>query len=212
MGEPATTLPLASPHEEALEDQRVILQGASWADYQRLLALRGESAVPRLTYLEGRLEIMSPSRAHEIDKSMIGCLVEAFCMETGVGITPYGSWTLERKDVERGLEPDECYVLGDDADPQVPDLAIEVIRTSGGISKLEVYRKLGVREVWLVRRRGFELFALRGDRYEPIAASELLPGLDLSVLVELLDVRPMTSAVAAYRQRLRDEASEGGEA
>jgi Uma2 family endonuclease len=210
MGEPATTLPREPPQEEALDDQRVILQGASWADYQRLLALRGESAVPRLTYLEGRLEIMSPSRAREIDKSMIGCLVEAFSMETGVGITPYGSWTLERKDVERGLEPDECYVLGDADDPLVPDLAIEVIRTSGGLSKLEVYRKLGVREVWLWRLRRFELFALRDDQYEPIARSELLPGLDLTVLVEFLGVRPMTSAVRAYRRRLRGEAAEGG--
>lgn len=215
MGEPAKNLPPwaaggeaagdEAAREERLDDQRVILEGATWADYQRLLALRGESAVPRLTYLEGRLEIMNPSRMHEADKSMVGRLVEAFCMETGVGITPCGSWTLEKKDVERGLEPDECYVLGDDDDPQVPHLAIEVIRTSGGLSKLDVYRALGVQEVWLWRRRRFELFTLRDGAYARIERSELLPGLDLDLLVQFLGIRPMTRAVAEYRRRLRGE-------
>jgi Uma2 family endonuclease len=205
MGEPAKSRQDETALDEPVDDQRVVMFGATWADYQRLLAIREESAVPRLTYLEGRLEIMTPSRFHEIDKSVIGCLVEAFCMETGVEITPYGSWTLEKKEVERGLEPDECYVLGDDDDPAIPHLAIDVIRTSGGISKLEVYRKLGVREVWLWKKRRFELFALRGDVYEPIAKSELLPDLDLVVLVEYLGLRPMTAAVRAYRRRLRGE-------
>jgi Uma2 family endonuclease len=195
----------ADAAEAPPDDQRVILFDATWADYQRLLAIREESAVPRLTYLEGRLEIMTPPRFHEIEKSMIGRLVEAWCMEMGVEITPYGSWTLESKDVERGLEPDECYVLGDDDDPAIPDLAIEVIRTSGGLSKLEVYRKLGVPEVWLWRKRRFELFALREESYEAIARSELLPSLDLGVLAEFLGLRPMTAAVRAYRRRLRGE-------
>jgi len=212
MGEPARTLEgeiaaalVVDEGGPPSDDQRVVLVGATWADYQRLLAIREESAVPRLTYLEGRLEIMTPSRFHEIDKSMIGCLVEAFCTERGIEITPYGSWTLENKEVERGVEPDECYVLGDDDDPAIPHLAIEVIRTSGGISKLEVYRKLGVCEVWLWKKKRFELFALRGDAYESIGKSELLPDLDLAVLVEFLSLRPMTAAVRAYRRRLRGE-------
>jgi hypothetical protein len=52
---------------------------------------------------------------------------------------------LEDKQVERGVEPDECYVLGDVAEPARPDLAIEVVWSSGGINELEIYRKLGVR-------------------------------------------------------------------
>ena len=38
-------------------DQRVGLRGASWADYERLLAIRGEKAVPRITFLEGEIEL-----------------------------------------------------------------------------------------------------------------------------------------------------------
>jgi hypothetical protein len=36
-----------------------------WEDYQRFLRLRGDHSVPRITFLEGELEIMTPSRSHE---------------------------------------------------------------------------------------------------------------------------------------------------
>ena len=123
-------------------------------------------------------------------------------MERGVGLTPYGSWTLEDKAVERGVEPDECYVLGDDPEPTRPDLAIEVVIRSGGVDKLEIYRKLGVREVWFWVRGAFALYGLRAERYEALDASEVLAGIDLTELARFLDVRPMTEAVRAYREAL----------
>ena len=55
-------------------DDIIVLRDVTWADYQRLLEIRGERPVPRLTYLEGALELMTPSRPHESLKSMIGCL------------------------------------------------------------------------------------------------------------------------------------------
>ena len=67
-------------------------------------------------------------------------------MERDIDIMPYGSWLLESKVHRRGIEPDECYVLGEVTDPEVPDLAIEVVWTSGGLDKLEIYRKLRVRD------------------------------------------------------------------
>lgn len=184
-------------------DDIIVLRDATWADYQRLLEIRGERPVPRLTYLEGALELMTPSRPHESIKSMIGCLVEAWCLEKGVAITPYGSWTLESKEADRGVEPDECYVIGDVQNPERPDLAIEVVWTSGGIDKLEVYRKLGVQEVWIWRQGTFEVFSLRDAQYARVERSEIVRGLDLAVLLRFVDVRPMTRAVTEYRAALR---------
>jgi hypothetical protein len=43
-------------------DQRVMLRGVSWDEYETLLAIRGEDSVPRMTDLEGTLELMTPSR------------------------------------------------------------------------------------------------------------------------------------------------------
>jgi len=199
MAQPA--LPL-EPQAPPAQDSIVVLRGATWADFQRVLELKGDSSVPRVAYLEGVLELMNPSKTHEAAKSMIGRLVEAWCMETGVGITPYGSWTHESKESERGIEPDECYVLGDDPQPERCDLAIEIIWTSGSINKLEIYRKLRVREVWIWKRGAISVFKLVGEQYEAIAASELLAGIDLPELLEFIEVRPMTRAVSEYRTRL----------
>lgn len=186
-------------------DHILVVRNATWADYQRHLELRGDDAVPRITYLEGTLELMNPSRSHESLKSMIGRLVEAWCFERGVEISPYGSWTLENKDADRGAEPDECYVVGDVPEPLLPDLAIEVVWTSGGVDKLEVYRKLGVREVWIYEDATFRLFRLDGDRYESVPQSAVLAGIDLVQLAGYVDMQPMTRAVRAYREALRDE-------
>ena len=52
-------------------DQRVVIS-VDWNGYQQFLALRGESATTRVTYLDGRLEIMSPSESHEAIKTRTG--------------------------------------------------------------------------------------------------------------------------------------------
>ena len=178
-----------------------------WNGYQQLLAMRGESSVPRITYLEGRAELMSPSRYHEIDKKRFARLLEAWSEGAGVPLEGYGSWTLEDEEADRGAEADECYTVRRVAksDEDRPDIAIEVIWTSGGIDKLEVYRKLGVREVWFYERGTLRFFALRheaDDVYHEIARSELLPELPFDVLLTCMKEPDQTSAVRALRAAL----------
>lgn len=180
-----------------------MLRGVSWADYQRVMEIRGDHAAPRITYLDGQLEIMSPSKDHESRKSLIGRLVEVFCLEMGIDFSTYGSWTLEDKDVRAGAEPDECYVFGPAREASRPDLAIEVVWTSGGIAKLDVYRALGVREVWFWRRRVIRPFVLRDGAYVEVAASEALPGIDLAQLTSFLDAPTTSEAMRRYRDALR---------
>ena len=183
-------------------DRFVHLRGATWADYQRLLEIRGEHSAPRFTYLEGVIEIMSPSRKHESLKSILGRLVETYCQVRGIEFDVFGSWTLESKEAERGAEPDECYVFGEVSDPDRPHLAIEVVWTSGRLDKLQVYRKLGVREVWYWRRGILSAHALRGEQYEQIATSEVLPGIDLLQLASFVEGRTASQAMREYRNAL----------
>jgi Uma2 family endonuclease len=189
------------------EDQIVALHGATWADYQRLLAIRGESSVPRLTYLEGRLEIMTPSRSHEKTASRVGRLVEVYCLHVGIEFEALGSWTLEKKEAERGAEPDECYLFGDSAlldDPEAPQLAIEVEWSRRAIRKLEVYRKLAVAEVWIWHRRGgrITVHLLQDDTYVEVERSHVLPDLDLEQLASFLDRPTASAAIRDYRAAL----------
>ena len=193
---------LADHDDTPVDDQIVVLRGATWADYQRVIEMRGEVSNPRVAFLEGVLEVMTPSRAHEGLKFNIGRLLEAWCLENGIEFSGYGSWTLESSERDRGVEPDECYVFGDVREPSRPDLAIEVVWTSGGIDKLEIYRKLGVREVWFWRRGQLTAHVLQGDAFVETSESAVLAGLDLAELASFLDRPTASQAIREYRAAL----------
>ena len=189
-------------------DQYVLLRGVTWEDYERLLAVRGESSVPRMTYLDGELELMSPSTSHEWRKTLIARLLEAWAEESDIDLNGYGSWTVRKKPRKRGLEPDECYILGTRKKPR-PDLAIEVVISSGNLDKLDVYSGLGVPEVWFWQRDTIEIHVLRGKGYEKVARSELLPTLDFALPSRFVDHPQQTQAVREYRAALRAAGSRG---
>jgi Uma2 family endonuclease len=191
------------PGDERDRDQRVILYNVPWEQYEALLAIRGEGAGVRMTYLKGALELMSPSIDHEAIKSLVARLLEAYAEEEDLPLNCYGSWTIRSRPKERGLEPDECYVLGTHR-PEAPDLAIEVAYSRGGLNKLEVYRGLGVGEVWLWHEGLLDVYVLRAGAYERAPKSELLPSLDLDLLLRFVDHRDQTASVRAYRKALRE--------
>ncbi len=203
LGMMASIAPIPPGEVVATADHRVIFHGVSWVDYETLLALRGDHPTPRMAYLRGELELMTPSREHERIKTLLARLVEAYAMERGISLNGFGSWTVRIAPKERGVEADECYILGDFQDKERPDLAIEVIWTSGGLDKLEIYRGLGVREVWLWKAGRIGVHALRGERYEQIDRSELLPDLDLDQLASYLDSPDQTDAVRRFLAALR---------
>lgn len=196
------TTSAAPPAAQRTEDQRVRLHDVSWADFELILRIRGDQAGVRVTYLNGVLELMTPSVDHEGIKTTIARLLEAYAEEKGLPFNGFGSWTLKNALRARALEPDECYSLSLGR-PTRPDLAIEVIWTSGGIDKLEVYRGLGVREVWFWDEGAIKVSVLTGDQYETRERSMLLPDLDLADLAGYIDPEDQTNAVRRYRQALR---------
>jgi Uma2 family endonuclease len=149
---------------------------------------------------------MTVGPEHERIKTMVGRLLETYALECGVDLNGYGNTTFRDRLAERGLEPDECYVIGTPL-IEVPDLAIEVALTSGGIDKLKVYAGLRVREVWLWRQEGLEVWHLTtgrasGAAYERHARSVLLPPIDLELLSRFVGWPNQTAAVRAYREAL----------
>jgi Uma2 family endonuclease len=191
------------PDESVEHDNYIVLSGATWADYQRILEVRGDHSAPRITFSDGELQIMSPSRRHEHIKSAVGCLVEVYCLEAGIDFNPVGSWTLEDEALQKGAEPDESYCFGPTEGVERPDLAIEVVWTSGGIRKLTVYRALGVREVWYWRRGKLTAWILGPDGYDERDTSVVLPGIDLAELASYVDRPLVSTAMREYRDALR---------
>jgi Uma2 family endonuclease len=182
-------------------DQLIVMHGVDWKTYDALRELLDSPGI-RLTYLEGALEIMSPSKRHEHEKKTIARMIEIFALERDFPLHGYGSTTFRREARERGLEPDECYCVGHELG-DAPDVALEIVVTSGGINRLAVYRGLGVKEVWIFRDGRFQLFSLVAERYEKIDASEVVPGLDFADMEELVKLSDQHAAVKAFRDRLR---------
>ena len=182
-------------------EERLITSGVSWEAYETLITALGESSGYRVAYLEGTLEIMSPSRNHEIDKENIGRLLEAYLEENSIRFWGLGSMTLKRRDKQAGKEPDKCYCLR--TDKNMPDLALEVIYTSGGIDSLETYKRLGVTEVWFWQNNQFTIYFLQGDRYEQIQKSQLLPNLDFALLTQYALIKDPLEAIVEWRKQIR---------
>jgi Uma2 family endonuclease len=137
----------------------VVLQGISWETYQALVRELECQPGQRLTYDGGTLEIAMPLPPHERYKKYLARLVEVVTEELGLEVASLGSCTWSRRDLLKGLEPDECYYIQREAavrgkmqidltvDPP-PDLAIEVDITCPSVQRLPIYAALGVPEVW----------------------------------------------------------------
>ena len=140
-------------------ETRLVLEPVSWGLYQQILRELGDNRGKRLTYDNGRLEIMSPSDLHERVKTIAARLVETYAAAMGIAVEGYGSMTMDREELQQGIEPDECYYVQsfhrlpeaqrlDMATDPPPDLAIEVDISPPGVAKQPIYAALGVGEIW----------------------------------------------------------------
>ena len=180
----------------------VLLYNVSWDQLEKLdVDLEGTGA--RLTYLDGILEIMSPlSDDHEDAKSTTSRLLEAYLREKKIRFYVRGSATLgKRKDGTR-REPDESYNFG--AKKSIPDLIIEITVTSGGINKLEVYKRLKVPEVWFWEDGLLSVYCLRNEEYEKASQSSFFPDLDIELLAQYSRMADQYDAVNEFSQVIRE--------
>jgi Uma2 family endonuclease len=192
------------------------LTHASWDEYTRLLDVFGDRPI-RISYDRGRLEIMSPTWDHEKAKGALGSLILAALEENGIDCFTGGSTTFRRQDLDRGLEPDECYwvqsyarmvavkQLDLERNPP-PDLALEIEWTATAIDRMALYASLGVPEVWRFTRLGpLEVHWLVEGKFEIRQESPALAGLrpaDLLPWVEKVLVQGTTRTLREFRVAL----------
>lgn len=176
--------------------QRFIQTGLSWESFKAIQKGFADSPGIRLFYYRGELEILSTSPEHEIVKGNIGFLVEDYMLEQGIDFVGTGSFSQEKED-EASAQADESYCFGDSK--PVPDLAIEVVITSGGTNKLRRYKALGVQEVWFWEDGVFSLHYLEGEGYQKISRSRFLPDLDIKLLARCVAISSRPEAVREFR-------------
>ncbi len=165
-----------------ISEQRFLLPGHyTWKEFEIIETLTADAAGLRITYLDGCIEFMTLSEQHEMIKTILGFLLELYFCEKGINFIPVGSATRRAKEKGASFEPDESYYIGEKKSN--PDLAIEVNITSGSIDKLEKYKRFNITEVWFWENDKLFLYHLKNGNYEQINQSELLPDLDIDLLV-----------------------------
>ncbi|PAX51397.1 Uma2 family endonuclease [Brunnivagina elsteri] len=181
-----------------LKESYVLLDNVSWEQLEQLdISLAGTDA--RLSYLDGILEIMSPlSDDHEDSKSTLSTLLETYMRAKKIRFYIRGSATLGKKENNTRSEPDESYNLG--IKKPIPDLVLEITVSSGGINKLEIYKRLGVAEVWFWEDGLLSVYVLESGEYQQINQSNLLPDLDLELLAKYSRMSDQFDAVNNYTE------------
>jgi Uma2 family endonuclease len=177
-------------------DQLITLPG-TWEGFKLVRQGLQDSPGAKLAFYDGVIEILMPGELHEIFAHIIGYLVTTFLTEKGIPFVP-----TRQKDQEceglASVQADESYCLG--RSKPIPDLSIEVVFSSGGISKLTRYQVLGVPEVWFWQDGILELYHLGADGYQRSDRSQL-PGLeDLDIeLLKRCVLMAETDAIEAIR-------------
>ena len=173
----------------------------------------------RVTYDQGRLEIVTSAAGHEAWKEFILRLVHVLSEELGINLESRGGTTQKRKRDAKGAEPDTCFyvtnverVIGKDeidlnVDPP-PDIVVEIDKSNQSLGKFSIYATFGVPEIWRYdgKHKRTEIYALQANAYVEITASRFFPVLTsdaLTAFVEQSKAEGQTAALSAFRDWVR---------
>ncbi len=222
-GRPHDSIPAVTAACDLMESDwspwHMVLYGLTWDDYERLLEAREAAGRKRLriTYDRGTAELYTPGgdsvlvedqfattdlngdpvmsigNRHERWKKLIARLFEAAAMGFRTAVVACGNLTLSRADLDRALEPDECYYVQNAAtvsdvreldfatDPP-PDLFIEIEVSRTVMDRLELCGKMKIPEVWRYDGATFRILVRSGNTYIEALTSLAFPKLTANVL------------------------------
>ncbi|MFM6278866.1 MAG: Uma2 family endonuclease [Dolichospermum sp.] len=183
------------------EAEPILISDLTWREFKAVEQLIDRPGL-RLSFLDGVLEIRkNPGKKYQIIKQRIASLVEIYLEFLGLDFTPTGSVTLENEFEKVKREGDESYELG--ANRKHPDLVIEVVVSSGGINKLEAYKRLQIPEVWFWMNDELLFYSLGNEGYEPTSKSQLLPSLDVDLLMRCIGIENHAQALREFRAGIK---------
>jgi Uma2 family endonuclease len=189
--------------------QQLLVEDVNWQQFESILAELGERRASRLSYSNGRLEIMVPLAEHEKAKEIIGDMVKILLEAGQIAFESLGSTTLKNERMSQAVEPDTCFYIQNQAavigknrldmsvDPP-PDLAIEIDLTSR--TQLDNYQILGVPELWRYARRGLQINVLQAEQYIESDVSPTFPNIPI---VELVNQYTQQSLVAGRTRAIQ---------
>ena len=168
----------------------ISIHNISWQDFENILNELGEQRRVRVTYYQGKLEIVSPLALHERPHRIIADIVKAILDIQGRDWEDFGSTTFKRPEVA-GVEPDTCLYIQNASqvrgctqmDLEVyppPDLAIDDVTSK---TTLDAYAAIGVPEVWIYSQRQLKIHTFQDGKYIEASTSLTFPRLPLATLI-----------------------------
>ena len=198
--------------------QRVLLEDVSWQEFEAILSELGEHRAARVAYDNGILEIMTPLPEHERNKETISDLVKALLEELDIKFLPLGSTTLKNQLMSKGIEPENCFYIQNEAavrgkdrldltvDPP-PDLALEIDVTSR--THPNIYEALKVPELWRFEKGKLQINVLQLGKYVELAFSPTFPNFPLIQVIPeyLLQCKTVgrNKTMRAFRSWVREQ-------
>jgi Uma2 family endonuclease len=191
-------------------EQRTVLYNISWETFEALLRETGEDRGSRFAYDCGTLEIMTPLFEHENPKIQFDRFILVLAEELEIEIRSAGSTTLKRKIAKKGIEPDTCYYIQNEAairgkqklnletDPP-PDLAIEIDITSSSVNKFDIYAALGVNELWRYNGQDLKFYQLVEGQYIESKLSIAFPIVSVSDISRFIEQSKSMGEIALLK-------------
>lgn len=196
----------------------ILLTNVSWSKYENFLKDFENQAGWRLTYDEGKLEIMPPTPEHEEYSFSFHNFVLAYCEHFDINLEGRGSTTFRRQSFKKGVEPDECFyiqtaekIAGKKLPAKnfpVPDVAVEIDVTTESLDKFPIYLALEVPEIWIYNGKKVAFYEREAESYRRISHSRALPKLSAEKLGKFLEMsrtKGQTAALKSFRKWLNLE-------
>jgi Uma2 family endonuclease len=177
---------------------------ATWDEYIQIIE-KPEYEKAKGYYHNGQMRIEMPpvGNDHASDHTIIIGAIALFAATKGINLNGKDNCTYRKTGFDEA-QPDVSYYIGKNADIvpygtsiidldiyPLPTLVIEVAKTSLADDKGEkrlLYEELGVTEYWIVDVKNVQViaFAIENGGSRRITQSQVLPGLEISLLNEAL--------------------------
>lgn len=200
-----------TPHQNGMSkspptENRIVLPGVNWQQFETLMVELGGDRSARLTYDHGKLEMMTPLPDHDRCTKLIESLILVLLDELHLRVKTIAPILLLALDRERATElnagyyfdrsPDlEGHTVVDLTQTNPPDLAIEIALSKSALDKLRIYADLEIPEVWrYVAKAGDEvlqgkllIYRLAEEQYVESANSGVFPFLPAQRILEFIE-------------------------
>jgi Uma2 family endonuclease len=212
---PAHSLP---PREERPGEHRFLIRNIDWATYRKISEALNERHF-HMSFDGEALELRTTSDDHAWCSRLLGDFVVVLTEETGQPRRTSGDMTMDREDLEKGIEADESFYLVNEArvggkkidlsvDPP-PDLGIEIDLTTDSRRRFGIYGKIGVPEIWRYDGQAATIYHRQpSGEYQPADRSRYFPFLSAADLTRFLALREQmeeNALLRAFREWVREQ-------